>query len=305
MLDGFNYTCDKQRYWRIYENSVYQIPLDILEPLVKLYAQILKYQVTVISHLCKTQVQHAWNSKETWEEMRLKVERQAKVCQDLLGVIGRINTQRKAEAEWKAIEESPAVQREIRDSPGLLRLENQSWRDQEDKRRLLESLSSDCDYESGKNLNPLTVAGTRESFFNHEKFRTWRDRDPACILWLSAGPGCGKSVLSRALIDGSRLTTKESTSTICYFFFKEGDPQRMTSTSALSAILHQLFTLHPDKNLINCALGSHNDFGNNLRYNFHRLWNILLNCVEQDEAGKIVCLIELLMNAKKMAVKSL
>lgn len=65
-------------------------------------------------------------------------------------MIDRTNTQRKAEAEWKAIEESPAVQREVRDSLGLLRLENQSWRDQEDKRRLLKNLSCDCDYERGK-----------------------------------------------------------------------------------------------------------------------------------------------------------
>jgi ankyrin repeat domain-containing protein 50 len=127
--------------------------------------------------------------------------------------------------------------------------------------------------------------------------------DSACILWFSAGPGCGKSVLSRALIDGGRLTTKESTSTVCYFFLKE-IPQRVTSTSALSAMLHQLLTLHPDKNLINCALDSHNDFGKNLCNNFLRLWNILLKCAERDKAGEIVCLIDALDECQKMAVKS-
>lgn len=123
MLDGFNYTCDKQWYWRIYEKGVCRIHPDISAPLVKLYAHILKYQATVISHLFKIQVQRAWNSKETWEEMRLKVERQDKACQNLLNMIDRVNTQKKAEAEWQVIQESPAVQREIRDSIGLIRSE--------------------------------------------------------------------------------------------------------------------------------------------------------------------------------------
>lgn len=225
MLAGFNYTCDKQPYWGIYEKSLGPIPPDILGTLVKLYAHILKYQATVISHLSKKQVQRALKSKNLWEEMRLNVERQDKVCLDMINMIERTNTQKRFDAKWKAIEESPAVQREIRDSLGLIRSENQSWRDQEDRRRLLEILSSDCDYERGKNLNPHTVAGTCEWFFKHEKFRTWRDMDSACILWLSAGPDCGKSVLSRALINDDMLTTEESTSTVCYFFFKEEDPQ--------------------------------------------------------------------------------
>ncbi|GAM36884.1 hypothetical protein TCE0_022f06332 [Talaromyces pinophilus] len=93
MLDGFNYTCDKQRYWRIYEKGVYQIPLDILKPLVKLYAQILKYQVIVISHLSKTQVQRAWNSRETWEEMQLKVESPTQALRDDINLVIQSRTE--------------------------------------------------------------------------------------------------------------------------------------------------------------------------------------------------------------------
>lgn len=63
-------------------------------------------------------------------------------------------------------------------------------------------------------------------------------------------------------------------------------------------MLHQLFTLHPDSSLINCALGSYKDFGKNLRHNFHRLWDILLKCAEQDEVGEIICLIDALDECK-------
>jgi len=37
------------------------------------------------------------------------------------------------------------------------------------------------------------------------------------LLWVSAGPGCGKSVLSRSLIDERRVCTNAMASTVCYF----------------------------------------------------------------------------------------
>lgn len=115
MLAGFNATYDKQRYWETGLGER-QIPADIREPLIKLYTHILKYQATVIFHLSKRQAQRAWNFARTWEEMRLNLERQDEICQNLLTLVDRIEIQKKAEAEWKAIEESPAVQREIRDT---------------------------------------------------------------------------------------------------------------------------------------------------------------------------------------------
>ena len=57
------------------------------------------------------------------------------------------------------------------------------------------------------------------------------------LLWVSTGPGYGKSVLSRALIDDHQLSTNVTTSTVCHFFFKDGDERRIYSANALCAIL--------------------------------------------------------------------
>lgn len=70
-----------------------------------------------------------------------------------------------------------------------------------------------------------------------ERFHEWRDGGFS-LLWVSAGPGCGKSVLSRALIDEQHLSANIEASTVChtpffFFFFKDGDENRMYAANAL------------------------------------------------------------------------
>lgn len=125
---------------------------------------------------------------------------------------------------------------------------------------------------------------------HHEKFRKWRDSGFS-FLWVTAGPGCGKAVLSRALIDEGRLSTNVSTSTVCYFFFKDGDEHHMYATNALSAIL-QLFTQASVGDLIKYAVPSYENFGRGLTQNFPELWRILVNCACSPDAGGIICVLD-------------
>ena len=97
-------------------------------------------------------------------------------------------------------------------------MQTQRIYDNQKERALLQDLTSD--YEGYKNFNPRKVDGTCEWFLDDDRFRTWRDSNTSSLLWVSAGPGCGKSVLSRALIDEHRLSTNVTTSTVCHFFFK-------------------------------------------------------------------------------------
>ncbi|KAM5342918.1 hypothetical protein ACJ41O_013884 [Fusarium nematophilum] len=64
------------------------------------------------------------------------------------------------------------------------------------------------------------------------------------MLWVSANPGCGKSVLAKYLVDSKLQTTEPRTT--CYFFFKDDFEDQRSATSALSCILHQLFIQRED-----------------------------------------------------------
>ena len=177
----------------------------------------------------------------------------------------------------------------------------ENTRRQEDSRHkiakeLLETLASD--YASDKDSVSTRVPGTCEWFSEDDRFLTWRESKISRLLWVSAGPGCGKSVLARALIDERRVCTNMLASTVCYFFFMDGHEQRSRGTDALSAILHQLFE---NTALITYALPIYDRYGGKLRDAFSQLWEILAESAKDSHAGEIVCILDALDECEEVA----
>jgi ankyrin repeat domain-containing protein 50 len=109
------------------------------------------------------------------------------------------------------------------------------------------------------------------------------------MLWVSADPGCGKSVLVKYLAD-SILATTESRTT-CYFFFKDDFEDQRSAVSALCCILHQLFK----QNRILLSENILEQFeveGEKLTSSFSELWAILLSAANDKNAGEIICLLD-------------
>ncbi|GAM82435.1 hypothetical protein ANO11243_004150 [Dothideomycetidae sp. 11243] len=97
-------------------------------------------------------------------------------------------------------------------------------------------------YDNFKNLNRLRELGTCQWVMNHPRFLHWLSRGG--ILLISADPGCGKSVLAKSLVDQDLEDAISEPATICHFFFKDNDDQKLVNV-ALCAILHQLFSDQP------------------------------------------------------------
>ena len=60
---------------------------------------------------------------------------------------------------------------------------------------------SGIDYESQKNQNPRRVPNTCLWTLQNPKYLELRDNNTKKLLWISADPGCGKSVLTRCIVD--------------------------------------------------------------------------------------------------------
>jgi hypothetical protein len=151
------------------------------------------------------------------------------------------------------------------------------------------------------------VPGTCEWFLKDQRFGEWRDSN-SDLLWVSAGPGRGKSVLSRSLIDEGHLSTititpsdiqPTSVSVVAYFFFKEGGDGNMDDAQALYAILHQIFTSSSTSELIKYALPKHRRYGESLTKSFSVLWDILEECATASEASEIICVVDALDECEK------
>ncbi|SPO03478.1 uncharacterized protein DNG_06161 [Cephalotrichum gorgonifer] len=296
MLQGFNQMCHRQMYWKICEDD-YLKPenqehyLRLVEPLAKLYSYVLEYQARVICHLSKAQLSRAWEDiadSDAWQVTEF--ERLDQECEGYVGHLHKQEIRACWNGQLQEMQKSRGLLCEISSALEEIREQTRTNYTEKMQRELLHSLASD--YNGYKDFNPKKVAGTCEWFFNDSRFHTWRDGDTSRLLWVSADPGCGKSVLSRALVDEHRLSTYVTTSTICHFFFKDGDTSRMSSSDALRAILHQLFTQDRTGRLIECALPSYKT--GMLDKSFSTMWKVLVECAESPGAGEIVCILDAL-----------
>jgi len=154
----------------------------------------------------------------------------------------------------------------------------------------LTTSGSDVTYEWSKDRVENRVEGTCMWFLEHDHFQEWLEQDSG-PLFVSADPGCGKSVLAKYLIDHF-LPEKflPGSVTICYFFFKDQDQN--TVCQALCALLHQLFSQKPD--LIRYAMRRFETEGPGLINSTRSLWTILGQVMQDPQTGPVITILDAL-----------
>ncbi|OQV03529.1 NACHT domain-containing protein [Cladophialophora immunda] len=148
-----------------------------------------------------------------------------------------------------------------------------------------------CPYADRKDRNRERIAGTCEWFIHHSIFQNWKSDQGPSLLWVSADPGCGKSVLAKYLVDHIFPTTIEQTT--CYFFFKDDFTDQKSAVNALCAILRQLFLAKPHL-LQDSILDRYDVDGDNFLRSFRELWSTLITVATDQKAGEIVCILDAL-----------
>ncbi|KAI9044697.1 uncharacterized protein KD926_011667 [Aspergillus affinis] len=164
--------------------------------------------------------------------------------------------------------------------------------EQRDKmaRKVLRTLYT-CPYRDRKDRNGTRVPGTCEWFTHHRLFESWHQTAGSSLLWVSADPGCGKSVLAKYLIDEMLPSMKECT--ICYFFFKDDFSDQRTAVNALCAILRQIFLSQPHL-LRESILDKFDTDGERLTKSFQDLWSIFTSVIGDPNAAEIICILDAL-----------
>ncbi|KAJ6437383.1 feruloyl esterase B [Purpureocillium lavendulum] len=320
MLKGLASISHVQTSWYLhagrYLNSPHQqSDSDLVEPLTELYSHIIEYHARVICHLSKAQMSRAWQEVAGWNDWEAKageIRELSDRCSDRISHLKELEILGHWDLLQQTMNKLCGIQEESRDARKEQVID-------ENERRLLHDLAQGAgDYEATKNSIPKKVPGTCEWFLADERFCKWREEKDSGVLWVSAGPGCGKSVLSRTLVDEEQLTSSSTTITrtssantasttitatttivkACYFFFRDGGAGFMDGAQALCALLHQIFTQDSTGKPTSYALASHKNFGENLTRNFSELWRILLDYTKTSGVD-IVFIIDALDESKK------
>ena len=151
-------------------------------------------------------------------------------------------------------------------------------------------------YAEQKDINPRPAEGTCQWALQSLEYVRWVESCCNDLLWLSADPGCGKSVLAKSIID-DYLQASSSRVTICYFFFKDNDEQNNLAT-AICSLLHQLFSQRP--HLLHHAFLSWEKNGKKLRYEVDELWQIFITATSAEASCKTICVLDALDECREI-----
>ncbi|KAJ5668892.1 hypothetical protein N7462_009962 [Penicillium macrosclerotiorum] len=169
----------------------------------------------------------------------------------------------------------------------------ESWRRSDEEEKCLQSFFT-MDYEYQKNLNPERELGTCNWCLHNDTFLNWQSNDTSCLLWITADPGCGKSVLSKSLVDERLFGLESSDTTICYFFFKDVSPEARSPASAVAAFLHQILKAPRGSKAMRYALPPYRERAGKLSECFDAMWDIVKDIAKDPECGRIILVLDAL-----------
>lgn len=308
--DGFDYATETMHYYTALEpiirrydkNPEENVALAKVEvSLEKLYQLVLEFQIKSVLRFYKGSLGRYWQdliASTDWKKMKERIRELAKTVDNEIGVIHDLVTSSELKSLNRTSEESSQrlqkllliSQQQLDTTQVSVALQKDAAaralsKEQDDVRHLflLSSGSQNATYEWYKSRVEDSIQGTCQWFLGQEGYTQWLAQESG-ILLVTADPGCGKSVLSKHLID------HELQPTTIYFFFKDQDQN--TVRQALCALLHQLFIKNPS--LIKYAMAEHSNSGNKMIHGTISLWRIFNNVVRDSRLESVIIVLDAL-----------
>ncbi|KAF0317581.1 ankyrin repeat protein [Colletotrichum asianum] len=149
---------------------------------------------------------------------------------------------------------------------------------------LMTALNS-SNYASHRARNPAPVEGTCTWYFEHKRFRAWSESTGSPLLWISADPGCGKSVFASYLVDHFKELSQANAVNVCYFFFKSDNEEQSDVARGIQAILHQLYTQQKDLSRRQKLRGGDLE-------SIEKLWDAFSQSTVHGDARSTICILD-------------
>ena len=136
------------------------------------------------------------------------------------------------------------------------------------------------------------VNGTCTWITSNEVFQSWIG-SPSQLLWLSGGPGKGKTMLSIYLAELLGQKAQDSAASLCLEFFCDNkDETRSTATKIVEGLVFQLLQLKPS--LFNHASETFDVQRASLfsELSFESLWRVFTAMIYDRSLGNIYCILD-------------
>ncbi|MCJ1353794.1 MAG: hypothetical protein MMC33_003781 [Icmadophila ericetorum] len=278
--------------------GLFKVQKDLEAQAVKLYTLVLEYQIRSLrkfAHPFLLSLGRDMIKADNWEELLKGVKEYDLVCQRSFQVIDLEKLHRGfAEQDQRLERLLDAYNLQMQGYEQLhavakktLKAVEAKSKDQEATFRTEEEIRCHqvfrtTGYEESKNRNPESVEGFTLWLLGYPKYRLWESTLTAALLWISANPGSGKSVLSKSLVDKQ-----------CHLLFLQRRQHGSTECNkCIVCHLHQLFSAK--RELLKYAMPDLRLNGAMLPKLLPTLWSILLRTAADPQAGQVFCILDVL-----------
>ncbi|KAJ5902311.1 hypothetical protein N7495_002839 [Penicillium taxi] len=284
----------------IYQNDSLELVKGFEDTTVELYKTILEFQIRIMR-----QCSDNWAKRygrdvfkaDDWTSLTSRIKTLELRCTEIAQDLSRERIEKALQLSEHNMQRGlQEVQQELEKTTCGIRQQTMmqsAWRQTDEERNCVQLFRKSNPYENQRNRTPKRVLETGKWFLENSKFLDWRENEGPDLLWLSAKPGSGKSVLAKTIIDESLATlSHQKRSVVCYFFFKDISPYQRSASSAISAILHQIFSVFPS--LVKHALMPYDLNGKDLLHLFNEMFDILCKAAADSSIGQVVCVLDAL-----------
>ncbi|GAB0145905.1 hypothetical protein EsHS_00006323 [Epichloe bromicola] len=155
-------------------------------------------------------------------------------------------------------------------------------------------------------LKGRRVDGTCEWLTQHPSYREWLADANLPLLWISGGPGKGKTMLAIYITGVLQPVMDAAENVLLYYFCSNRDKSRNTALAVMRGIIHQWIDLHPHlaqhvkksfegTETTKCTVSS-----------FATLWGVFLTLLRrQSDSSQVVCVLDGLDECEKESLSQL
>ncbi|UPK99028.1 hypothetical protein LCI18_009963 [Fusarium solani-melongenae] len=154
-------------------------------------------------------------------------------------------------------------------------------------------------------LKGRRVDGTCEWLIQHPIYQAWLAAADRQLLWISGGPGKGKTMLAIYLTEVLKPTVDAADRVLLYYFCSNRDKNRNTALTVMRGIIHQWIDLHPN---LAPHVKSSFEGTETTKYtvsNFASLWGVFMTLLEHSASSQVVCVLDGLDECEKDSLRQL
>ncbi|KAF5662744.1 ankyrin repeat [Fusarium heterosporum] len=154
-------------------------------------------------------------------------------------------------------------------------------------------------------LKGRRVDGTCEWLIQHSCYQEWLTDENHPLLWISGGPGKGKTMLAIYITEVLKPVIDAKDNVLLYYFCSNRDRNRNTALTILRGIIHQWVGLHP--HLVK-FIKSAFEGTETTKYtisSFISLWRVFLTLLQQSTSPQVVCVLDGLDECERESLKQL